>query len=519
MEETNYDCIIIGAGMSGLTCGAWLAKQGKKVLVLEHNLKSGGLCSTFHRAGFNFNPAVSMFSGMEHGTLGKTLEALGIKDNIEAIPINPFIKMYFPEHTISLPTGITEFQNELSSHFPHEAKNIARCVAKMEKLYTQLDEVKFLGTNFFNPLEFIGLYTKVVFPRPGIVWATFQSVSTFLNSYLKYPKLISMLDSLSHFFMGAAPSKTAVLPFICFLMSLVKDGCYYIKGGPQVLVDALENSIRNRGGEVLFQAEVEKIIIEDNKACGVQTVDGREFKAPNIVSNADAKTTLLSMVGKDNLNKWYLKWFNRFKVSPSFFMTFLGLNTDLKEKGFIPAMYVYSPSYTYVEDFYQDVEGKMFSEEGSFSLPLLSLSDPASAPEGMNAVTIETLGIPYKVNPGWETSKNQMMDTIIKRVEKGLIPELSSYIVLKEAGGPLTVEKYIKTYEGTACSWEDTIFQSGIFRMNQTNPIKNLFLTGQGSKPGGGVGGTLLSGLQVAKRILEKEKMDSGLSVNDFTDK
>ena len=518
MEETNYDCIIIGSGMGGLTCGAWLAKQGKKVLVLEHNLKSGGLCSTFHRAGFNFNPAVSMISGMEYGTLGKTLELLGIKDNIEAIPINPFIKLYFPEHTIALPSGIAEFQNELSSQFPHEAKNIARCVAKMEKLYTQLDEVKFLGTNFFNPMELIGLYTKVVFPRLGIVWATFQSVSTFLNSYLKDPKLIAILSSLTHFFMGADPSKTAVLPFICFLMSFVKDGCYYIKGGPHELANALENSIRNKGGEVLFQTEVEKIIIEDNTACGVRTVDGREFRAPNIVSNADAKTTLLSMVGEDNLKKWYLKWFNRFKISPSFFMTFLGLNTNLKEKGFIPAMYLYSPSYTYVEDFYQDVEGNMLSEDGSFSLPLFSLSDPTSAPEGMNAVAIETLGIPYKVNQGWESLKNQMMDILIKRVEKRLIPELSSYIVLKEAGSPLTAEKYIKNYEGTASSWEDTIFQSGIFRLNQTNPIKNLFLTGHGSKPGGGIGGTLLSGLQVAKRILEKEKINSGLSVNDFTE-
>ena len=82
----------------------------------------------------------------------------------------------------------------------------------------------------------------------------------------------------------------------------------------------------------------------------------------------------------------------------------------------------------------------------------------------------------------------------------------------------MTAEKYIKNYEGTASSWEDTIFQSGIFRLNQTNPIKNLFLTGHGSKPGGGIGGTLLSGLQVAKRILEKEKINSGLSVNDFTE-
>jgi phytoene dehydrogenase-like protein len=127
----------------------------------------------------------------------------------------------------------------------------------------------------------------------------------------------------------------------------------------------------------------------------------------------------------------------------------------------------------------------------------------------MGAFVIETLGIPYNVEGGWQECKKRMTDLLIQRVGKTLFPGLSGHVVLTDAGDPLTAFKYTKNCRGSGAAWDDTIFQSGIFRLEQVTPVKNLYLSGHWTKPGGSVTATLLSGLSVAKRILENEKVKS----------
>ena len=97
--QDSYDVIIIGAGMGGLTCGAWLAHKGMKVLIVEQNVQVGGLCSSYKRNGFNFTPAASIITGTtkKDGIFSRLIKQLGIEKEIEFIPLEQGYHVHLPD--------------------------------------------------------------------------------------------------------------------------------------------------------------------------------------------------------------------------------------------------------------------------------------------------------------------------------------------------------------------------------------------------------------------------------------
>ena len=130
MKRDTYDVIIIGAGMGGLTCGAWLAHKGMKVLVVEQNLQPGGLCSSYKRNGFTFTPAASIVTGTtkKDGVFERLTKALGIDEDIEFIPLEQGYHVHLPDFDYLLYSGGEEARQKLIEQliklFPHEEKGI-----------------------------------------------------------------------------------------------------------------------------------------------------------------------------------------------------------------------------------------------------------------------------------------------------------------------------------------------------------------------------------------------------------
>ena len=139
----SYDAIIIGSGLGGLSCGSYLAINGRKVLVLEKHSIPGGYASSFKRGDFTFDVGLHMINGVAEGERWyKLFEWCGIADRIEFQKLNYFGRVVFPEHDFRIPcSGLEDIVSTLETHFPHEATGIRSLFAEMGKIYD--DQISF----------------------------------------------------------------------------------------------------------------------------------------------------------------------------------------------------------------------------------------------------------------------------------------------------------------------------------------------------------------------------------------
>jgi prolycopene isomerase len=178
-----------------------------------------------------------------------------------------------------------------------------------------------------------------------------------------------------------------------------------------------------------------------------------------------------------------------------------------KEKGIIEHETLCYPSYD-LDYEHSGLRGK-FAEVFGICIP--TLIDASLAPENKHVISL-ICPVPYDYEENWKTEngergssykklKNKEMHHLIKTAER-VIPELSKHIIFSEAATPLTQERYTENYKGAAYGWAQTPDQSGVSRLQPKTPIKNLYLAGHWTTPGGGVIAVALSGRNVAKMII-----------------
>ncbi|MBU4491369.1 MAG: NAD(P)/FAD-dependent oxidoreductase [Euryarchaeota archaeon] len=490
-----YDTVIIGAGIGGLTCGAVLAKAGKKVLIIERHTRPGGYVTSYSRDGFIFD-VPHVISGLREGAspLWKIIREIGV--NIEFIELEPYQKVIYPEHEIRVYTDIEKYKQELKAVFPQDSEGIDRFYETLSKLN---EEMKRLPEDF-------GILDLLSFPfKFPTVYRYMNAVfEGLLNDHLKNPKLKAILASAQGY-VGSPPSKVSALYYAGMLISFHYGGAWYPKGGYQKMADAFAKAFEARGGELLLNTEVKKIIIEKGKAQGVELSDGRIIKCALVVSNADTKRTFLDLVGEENLKKNFAHRIRNAELSSTGFAVHLGVKMELEKMDL---------NYGTI---FVKTNGNVFLPNGkssinSIGISIPSLHDKSLAPEGCHSMDILLIPAPYDFNNKWLSDngkrtdaykklKEEMADKLIKTAEL-LIPDLSRNIVVKDITTPLTYERYTRASEGCWYDLAQIPSQFGVNRLASKKIIKNLLFTGSKSLYGGIYGATTC-GYQTAKRILK----------------
>jgi len=523
-RQDNYDAIIIGAGMGGLSCAAWLAHKGMKVLVVEQNVQPGGFCSSYKRNGFNFTPAASVLTGCtkKDSIFLRLTQQLGIEKEIEFIPIEHCYHVHLPDFDYYIHSGGEEarqkFIEQLLKLFPHETKGIHAFFDKLEKFYQQADYATFLGT---KPMD----VARVLLKCPTLVKNMGKTIGPFVDDYVTDPKLKTVL-TMNATCAFLPPSRASLMGIVMLLIEgLISNAT--VKGGSQAIAEAFAKSVRDSGGEVLLGCLVEKILVEDGKAYGVRVVNsplavsegkvsafekGEEILGTHIVSNVAARQTFHKLIDADKVDRKYLTGLDKLEPTGPFCALFLGLDMDLKKMGYTPALHVHSSTYDLTEHF-RNLDSKMVDEQGPdpcFRFHLAPLSDPTSAPKGKSAFMMHYIPAP---STGWDDPEREkkLIDLMIKRAEK-VIPGLSKHIVYQEFWSPLTVDKYSLSGQDASMGWAITPEQIGPKRLAQETPIKNLLLSGHWTRPALGVLSVVISGLQAAKMILESEGVEEPLA-------
>ncbi|MHC1610261.1 MAG: FAD-dependent oxidoreductase [Candidatus Methanospirareceae archaeon] len=474
----EYDVIIVGSGIGGLTCGALLSKRGYRVLVLEQHSQVGGYCSSFKRRGFVFNTGVEDVSGLwEKGPLTYLLRELGLKK--EELFVRNTTKFIFKGRGMEA-ENLDEFIKLLVEMFPNERENIHAFFREAEKAYDECYKDAVYGAPL--PAELIvkvfGEKKLLNYPRehPHFYDWMNETYRQKLDEYFRDEDLKALLCALLGY-LGTEPEKTLASSALTACVSYHLYGGYFPKGGAQRFADSLKEVIENCGGEVLVKHKVDKILVEDGKVKGVK-VGEKIFRAPVIVANANAKATFLELVGEDNLDKKFVDYIKGLKMSPSVFMVFLGVDMDL------------SGYPTLIKDLDEGID-----------IVINSNADPSLAPKGKASVTILT-GANYhdfqeSGTEEYSRKKRRMAEMLIRKAEK-VIPGLSRHIIVQDAATPKTFERYTLMPEGALYSFDQSI---GTKRPCFKTPIKGLYLAGASTFPGGGIEAVVISGMICANDI------------------
>jgi len=480
--ENEYDVIIVGSGIAGLTCGALLSKRGYKVLVLEQHHQIGGYCSSFIRKNFVFNAGVENVSGLwERGPVAYLLKELGFeKDELFA---KNKMRYIFKGKEIDA-SNLEEFIKVLSDMFQEEKDKIYTFFDEARKAYEECYKDSVYGAPL--PAELIvkvfGAKKLLDYPKehPHFYDWMNKTYEQKLDEFFTNEDLKTLLCVLLGY-LGTRPEKTPASSALTAVVSYYLHGGYFPKGGAQRFADSLKNLIEYNDGKVLTKHRVDKILVENREVKGVR-VGNKVFKSSVVVGNANAKTTFLELVGEEKLDRDFAEYIKKLKMSPSCFMVFLGVDMDL------------SGYPTIIENL----------DEG-YSIAITSNADPGLAPKGKASVTILTganyCDFPERGTKEYLEKKREFAEFLIKKAEK-IIPDLSKRIVVQDAATPKTFERYTSMPEGAIYAFDQSI---GVKRPYFKTPVKGLYMANASTFPGGGIEAVVISGIICANDICDWE--------------
>ena len=512
MESQSYDAIIVGSGLGGLSCGAYLAKHGQKVLVLEKHSVPGGYATSFRRGSYTFNSTLHMLEGVERGQFWyKFFDLCGVGDSIEFTKLKYSFRMVFPEHDIRLPSGnLQEVINTLEANFPNEKEGIRSLFKEMVKIYSDL--CKFLPKTapIWQQLPSFPFRYKSMF------LAMTKTLKQVLDKHIKDKKLKGLLFGNYGYF-GLPPNKVDVLPLIANTAYWM-EGSYHPVGGAQAISNAFVDAIKHNKGEVCLNSEVASIIVDGGRAVGVQIASGDKYFAKNVVSNASAEHTFHNLLGKNKLPTKL----DRMEPSISAFIVYLGLDESFKStlKNTDDYEIVVSKNYNLDQD-YQCTLNHDF-EKATYLITLYSNVDQSLANNGKFVASLTQIHLfSYwtKYQEAYEEGnkeeyngeKDRLAGSLIKRAEK-ILPDLSKHIEVIEIATPLTLKRYTGNTNGACYGWANTVKQFLPINTPAFNhywfgrvlkvPVKNLYLSSAWAFPGEGQAAAVACGYRLGRQLV-----------------
>lgn len=465
IATNEYDVVIIGAGISGLVCGCYLAKAGMKVLISEQHFKPGGYCTSFKRNNFTFDAAAHCFGGYrKNGITRKIFEDLSIDTRLKVIKSNPSNIIMMPDYKISFWDEMEQTGYEFKKSFPHESNNI---------------------TKFFNFLtnSHAGEFVK-------IRQRTFQDL---LDLYFTDNKLKSLLSAPLFGIGGLPPALMSAFVGTKLYSEFLLDGGYHLIGGIQELPDILAETFKGSGGALLLSSRVKKIKVKNKSVHGVVIGNDAFISSKYVISSCDAKQTFLELLDKEDLEKEFCTTLNKMQPSISNFILYLGLDSNYSELPCRAATHCFFSHYD-LNKSYRAIQNADINAYGGYMMYI-----PDREPS-----VLAVIPAPYKDEEFWNKNRERFSLSFISRIEETSIPHLSKHIIYTETATPLTLFRYTSNYQGACFGWAATPSQLLVPGFKKNIGIEGLYLNGHWTTQGMGISSVAYVGAETAKLILKK---------------
>jgi phytoene desaturase len=494
----DYDVIVIGAGCGGMTSGALLAHQGRKVLVLEQSKQIGGCCSTFEVDGFRFDTGASIVEIIQ--PIEKVFQALDttFQKEVDLIPCDPMMSIIRRDGSkVTYPISVEETGRMISEMSPEDGRRWFEFASFSQELM----DVS-LNTIFSSPANSFADMAAMVKKDPRLVKFLpyfLISYEDLIKKYFKNPDVLETMTYQSLYF-GHPPSITpgayGMVPYT------EHTGIYYPRGGMIRIPEALQRCGEKYGMVVKTEAKVQKIIMEGKHVHGVRLADGTEITANIVVSDINARTLYLKLIGQEFLPAKAIRAIKSYDYSLSVPMIYLGLDErpPLEAHHSIVAI---SPEE--LDRFWwNNVQTGVMSEKTFGLICWPTYSDSSLAPEGQHVLNLIPDGFYHLKGKNWDDEKEGYINRTIDQLEKFALPDIKKHIKVMECSSPLDYERKLLLPEGAIYAFQQDLTAQAMFRpSSKAKTVEGLYLVGSSTHPGGGVPSTIASGM-IASNLIAK---------------
>jgi len=530
MKKHIYDTVVVGGGMAGLTATAYLARAGKKVLLIEKNNELGGLVSSFSRDGFLFDAGVRALESA--GIILPMLEELNIRLEVVKSPVSVGI-----EDQILAVEGIeslNEYRDLLKQIYPGSSAEIDAVIHTIRKIMKHMDVLYGIENPLFKDLvhdrDFIFKKLLPWLPRflltIGKINRMAYPVEDYLSSALSDPSLRDIISQ--HFFKGT-PTFFAMSYFSLYL------DYFYPKGGVSKLAEALRDKILELGGEIRTGCTVTQVSVDNHT--GTDHLQ-RSYSYNKLIWAADLKTLYRSAdcsrqtAGVHSRIDAVKTKMLQNRGTDSVFTTFLQVDEAPQSFAAIAnGHFFYTPSRQGLGETHrrelQELLNKFdslsksdilawldkFISLNTFEISIPVLKDPDTAPPGKTGVIVSFLA-EYELfkkveEAGWlDEFVTQIEDRVIRVLSESVYPMLSDKVLKRWSYSPLSIQNRVASSEGAIVGWE---FQTQMPVVNQIQkaassvltPLPSVYQAGQWAYSPAGVPMAILTG-RIAANIALK---------------
>jgi len=468
----RYDAVVIGTGVGGLVCANLLARDGLRVLLVEQHYMAGGYCSTFRRKGYTFDAATHFYPllGNPSTLTGRLLADLGVGTDAW-IKMDPVDQFHDPDGArFAVPADLDRYRAALDAAFPHERDGLERFFEDVHRAYLA-------GLLYY----FRGQDSDRLDPYRRL------TLRDAIDRHIADRRLRLLLAAdCGHW--GSPPSRISFV-FDAMLRLAYFLGNYYPRGGSQAFADALAASFEARGGDVLMQAEVTRILVERGHAAGVEIDSGRpgarvrtRVQADVVVSNGDLVHTLERLLPDEPSVAVHRDRARRLRPSLPCFLLHMGVSGVPTES--LAAAHGYHWSSWDSDDV----------ATHAFKIFVPTLYEPAMAPPGGHVVIVQKLTTTA-------ADKTAVERAILQRLEE-ILPGFARAIVTRHSASAMTSERFTLNRDGAMLGWEMSPDQLGEARPSIDGPLPGLYFVGHWVQPGGGVTPVIVSALRAADDIV-----------------
>ncbi len=522
----SYDAIIIGGGHNGLVTGAYLAKAGKKVLILEQRPIVGGIAATEENfPGFKY-PTCAHLAGMFSREIIAELELK--KHGLGILPLDPPLfapvlegkPFLFPGQQSEIAGAIGRHSRADAARFEPFSALVKKLTAFLRSLYSlplpdgrnsdrlYLSELVKLGWKFHRLGEREMYELLRILPMSLADWLSEWFETDVLKAALAASGLLGA-------FIGPRAQGTS-LAFLYHQLGESNGGFRtsgFVRGGIGNLPQAIARAAEGFGAKIETGVLVTHILAKSGTATGVVLQNGDEISGAAVISNADVKRTFHQLLEPTYLDPEFLLQVKNIRSRGTVAKINFSLDTLPQFKSAqgqssaasLGGVIQIGPTLDYLERASDDAKYGRFSTQPFLEITIPSISDPSLAPPGKQVMSVWMQYAPYHLrDSNWDVERDSLGDTVENLIEE-YAPGFKNLILHRQVLTPLDLERNFGLTEG--CIYHAEMGLDQIFFMRPvpgwagySTPIDNLYLCGSGTHPGGGITG--LPGYYAAKRIL-----------------
>lgn len=529
MNELKYDSIVVGGGIAGLTCAAYLAREGQRVLIIEKNRESGGLVNSFTRDGFRFEAGVRAL--LNAGIIFPMLNEMSIKLEVTKSPVS--IGMEKEIMHVKDISSLDDYRKMLTSFYSDSEEEINKLFVIIRKVMKDMDVLYGIENPNFMDLshnwEF--LFKKLLPWLPGFLFTIgrINRMKMPVENYLaRLIKNRSLLDIITQHFFKNTPSFFALSYFSLYL------DYFYPLGGVGKLANSVEERFLELGGMIKRETEITRVLPEEHI---ITDQDNNDYRYKNLVWAADLKTFYRitetgGLPAKVRIN--FEKQKNRLlekRGGDSVYTLYLGV--DEPRESFMKIShghFFYTPSRQGLGETHWSELNTLLAEKAAsdkprmlrwldrfislntFEISIPVLRDPGMAPDGKTGLIISVLA-EYDLfksieETGWyQEFITETENRVIEVLSSSVYPMLRDKIITRFSFTPLSYETRVGSSEGAITGWsfrEPVPVINNILAASKAvlTPLPSVFQAGQWTYSPAGVPMSILTGRLAANRIL-----------------